>query len=81
MGSDGVEPPESEDSRFTVCPATTYGITALNKSWRRFTDFSLSTLRNVRRSVKELNLFSKQLTRWRLCLFYLDRVLRSPIIT
>ena len=27
MGSDGVEPPESEDSRFTVCPATNYGIT------------------------------------------------------
>ena len=27
MGSDGVEPPESEDSRFTVCPATIYGIT------------------------------------------------------
>lgn len=29
MGSDGVEPPESEDSAFTVRPATTYGITAL----------------------------------------------------
>ena len=22
MGGDGVEPPESKDSRFTVCPAT-----------------------------------------------------------
>ena len=32
MGSDGVEPPESEDSRFTVCPATNYGITTLNPS-------------------------------------------------
>lgn len=28
VGGDGVEPPESEDNRFTVCPATTYGITA-----------------------------------------------------
>lgn len=28
MGRDGVEPPESGDSRFTVCPATTYGIPA-----------------------------------------------------
>lgn len=30
MDSDGVAPPESEDSRFTVCPATTYGITVHN---------------------------------------------------
>lgn len=28
-------------------------------SWKRFTDFSLSVLRKTRRSVKELNLFSK----------------------
>ena len=28
MGGDGVEPPEPEDSRFTVCPATTYGISS-----------------------------------------------------
>lgn len=27
MGSDGVEPPEPEGSRFTVCPASTYSIT------------------------------------------------------
>ena len=27
MDSDGVAPPESEDNRFTVCPATAYGIT------------------------------------------------------
>lgn len=26
MDRDGVEPPESEDNRFTVCPAPTYGI-------------------------------------------------------
>ena len=26
MEEDGVEPPESEDTRFTVWPATTYGI-------------------------------------------------------
>ena len=26
VGADGVEPPEPEDSRFTVCPATTYGL-------------------------------------------------------
>lgn len=34
---DGVAPPESEDSRFTACPATTYGIpTHINPdhSWR-----------------------------------------------
>ena len=36
MGRDGVEPPESEDSRFTVCPATTYGISSLSwASWIR----------------------------------------------
>lgn len=28
VGGDGVEPPEPFGSRFTVCPATTYGITA-----------------------------------------------------
>lgn len=27
VGSDGVEPPESNDSKFTVCPASIYGIT------------------------------------------------------
>ena len=26
VGGDGVEPPESSDSRFTVCPAAIYGI-------------------------------------------------------
>ena len=28
MGRDGVEPTESEDNRFTVCPASTYGISS-----------------------------------------------------
>lgn len=28
IGRDGVEPPESEDNRFTVCPASTYGISS-----------------------------------------------------
>ena len=32
VGGDGVEPPELESSRFTVCPATTYGIPAHIKS-------------------------------------------------
>ena len=27
---DGVEPPESEDNRFTVCPVPTYGISVHN---------------------------------------------------
>ena len=28
VGVDGVAPPESKDNRFTVCPATIYGINA-----------------------------------------------------
>ena len=32
MGADGVEPPEPKGSRFTVCPATSYGINSLNLS-------------------------------------------------
>ena len=28
VGRDGVEPPESNDSRFTVCPASIYGISS-----------------------------------------------------
>lgn len=47
MDRDGVEPPESEDSRFTVCPATTYGITVhiickTGKSWNRTKSFGFS---------------------------------------
>ena len=29
VGVDGVAPPEPEGSRFTVCPATIYGINAI----------------------------------------------------
>ena len=43
MGDDGVEPPESEDNRFTVCPAPTYGIIALNFISPYFIVGSLST--------------------------------------
>ena len=28
VGGDGVEPPEPEGNRFTVCPAATYGISS-----------------------------------------------------
>lgn len=31
MGRDGLEPTESEDTRFTVWPATNYGISSLNR--------------------------------------------------
>lgn len=32
VGGDGVEPPESFDSRFTVCPAAIYGISTHNEN-------------------------------------------------
>lgn len=43
VGSDGVEPPESNDSRFTVCPASIYGITPHvgGLRWTRTTGFAL----------------------------------------
>ena len=39
MGEDGVEPPEPEGTRFTVWPATTYGILSLTYALTLSLDF------------------------------------------
>ena len=51
VGRDGVEPPEPEGNRFTVCPAPTYGISPhiLLKTYRVF-QFAYWTYRNSSRA-------------------------------
>ena len=61
MGRDGLEPTESEDTRFTVWPATNYGIPSLNRT-RRLAMFLFAPCPGTMRFLRIIS-FYRQSTR------------------